>query len=89
MKSGKNMEMNKYKIAISAACDLIASTLQCISLNFIQASSYQMMRGGTIATTLFFSVAYFNKKPQKSHIFGGLLCIIGVLMIGIENVIYA
>lgn len=48
---GKEINMNKFLLAIPAFCDFIASTLQCIALNFISGSVYQMIRGGTIITT--------------------------------------
>jgi drug/metabolite transporter (DMT)-like permease len=83
------MKMNRFRIAVSAACDVIASTFQCISLNFIQASSYQIMRGGTIATTFMFSVLYLKIKPQKKQILGSILTFAGVLAIGIENMIFS
>jgi hypothetical protein len=44
--------------------DIIAVTVQGIALNFIPASSYQMMRGGSIATTFLFSVAYLKMKAK-------------------------
>lgn len=36
-------------------CDLTASTLSYISLNFIPPSVYQMLRGGAIIATAFLS----------------------------------
>lgn len=77
------------KLAVSALCDVFASTMQCIALNFISGSAYQMMRGGTVATTFLFTVIYLKHIAKKSQIFGSFMTIIGVLIVGSANLIYS
>lgn len=68
--------------------DLVSSTLQSIALNFVAGSVYQMMRGGTIVTTFFFSVILLKMKALRRQWVGSILTVIGILIIGISNYIY-
>lgn len=81
--------MNKFLLAIPALCDFITSTLQYIALNFIPGSVYQMMRGGTIVTTFIFSIVFLKSKVQKHQILGSALALIGVLIVGTSNMVFA
>ena len=81
--------MNKFLLAIPAFCDFVTSTLQYIALNFIPGSVYQMMRGGTIVTTFIFSIVFLKSKVEKNQILGAALALIGVLIVGTSNMIYA
>lgn len=74
---------------VSATCDTIATLMQGIALNFVPASSYQMMRGGTIATTFLFSYLYLKMKMKRHHIFGVVLAIFGILVIGSNSLIFS
>lgn len=56
--------MRRINVVFYMLMDIIAVTVQGIALNFIPASSYQMMRGGSIATTFFFSVVYLKMKAK-------------------------
>jgi drug/metabolite transporter (DMT)-like permease len=76
-------------VAVSALCDVFASTMQCIALNFVSGSVYQMMRGGTIATTFLFTVIYLKQKGHKNQMFGSGFAILGVLIVGAANLIYS
>jgi drug/metabolite transporter (DMT)-like permease len=87
--AGKITEFNKLRISVSALCDVFASTMQCIALNFISGSAYQMMRGGTIATTFLFTVIYLKQKALKNQILGSGLAVIGVLIVGAANLIFS
>ena len=68
--------------------DLVSSTLQSIALNFVAGSVYQMMRGGTIVTTFFFSVVLLKMKALRRQWVGSILTVIGILIIGISNYVY-
>jgi drug/metabolite transporter (DMT)-like permease len=81
--------MNKFLLAIPAACDCLASTLQYIALNFIPGSVYQMMRGGTIVVTFLLSIVFLKVKVQKYQIVGSCLAFIGVFVVGLSNLIYS
>lgn len=76
-------------MAIPALCDFITSTLQYIALNFIPGSVYQMMRGGTIVTTLIFSIFFLGAKVQKYQILGAGLALIGVFIVGTSNMVFS
>jgi drug/metabolite transporter (DMT)-like permease len=83
------MEFSKFRLAVSALCDMFASTMQCIALNFISGSAYQMMRGGTIATTFLFTIVYLKHKSQRNQLVGSGLAVVGVLIVGAANLIFS
>lgn len=70
-------------------CDFITSTLHYIALNFVSGSIYQMMRGGTIVTTLLFSITILKVKVQPKMIVGAMLAVVGVIIVGVSNFIFA
>lgn len=74
---------------ICTISNLIANTFQNIALNFISGSVYQMTRGGTIATAFFFSVVYLKNRSKRHQIVGSALAVIGVIVVGVSNVIYS
>ena len=82
------MDFNKIRISVSALCDVLASTMQNIALNFISGSAYQMMRGGTIATTFLFTVIYLKQRAKRNQMLGSLVTVIGVLIVGAANLIF-
>jgi drug/metabolite transporter (DMT)-like permease len=59
-----------------------------VALNFISGSVYQMMRGGTIVTTFMFSIIFLKIKVMKNQIFGAGLALIGVMIVGVSNMIF-
>jgi drug/metabolite transporter (DMT)-like permease len=63
--------------------------MQNIALNFISGSAYQMMRGGSVATTFLFTVLYLKQKARRNQIFGSIMTIFGVLIVGGANLIYS
>lgn len=73
---------------MSALCDVLASTMQNIALNFISGSAYQMMRGGTIATTFLFTVIYLKQRAKRNQMLGSLITVVGVLVVGAANLIF-
>ena len=81
--------MNKFLLAIPALCDFIASTLNCIALNFIAGSVYQMIRGGTIVTTFIFSIIFFKTKIKKNQSLGALMAFFGVFIVGASNLLFS
>ena len=62
--------------------------MQNIALNFISGSAYQMMRGGTIATTFLFTVIYLKQRAKRNQMLGSLVTVIGVLVVGAANLIF-
>jgi drug/metabolite transporter (DMT)-like permease len=85
---GKEIEFNKFLLAIPAISDLITSTLQYVALNFVTGSVYQMMRGGSIVTTFLFSIVFLKIKAQKNQVAGSALALIGVLIVGTSSVVF-
>lgn len=81
--------MNKFLLAIPAVCDFFSSTLHYIALNFISGSVYQMMRGGSIITTFVFAKLFLRARVFKNQIFGSVLVLVGVLIVGISNMAYS
>lgn len=87
--AGKIIEYNKARILICTISNMIANTFQNIALNFISGSVYQMTRGGTIATTFFFSRCYLRLVPKKHQKVGSALALFGVLVVGLSNLLYS
>ena len=85
---GLEVEFNKFWLAIPAISDCITSTLQYVALNFISGSVYQMMRGGSIVTTLIFSVIFLKSKVMKNQLAGAGLVLIGVMVVGLSNMVF-
>lgn len=47
-----------------------------------------MMRGGTIVTTLIFSVIFLKAKVMRNQIMGAGLVLIGVFVVGLSNTVF-
>jgi hypothetical protein len=58
-------KFNPFRALVNTFCDTIGALMQGIALNFIPASSYQIMRGGTIVTTFLFSILYLKMKMES------------------------
>jgi len=67
----------------------MASTLQLVSLNFINSSVYQIIRGGAIITTFLFSILILKKKVERYQVLGSILAFIGVAVVGISAVLFS
>lgn len=81
--------MNKLLLLVPASLDLLTSTMQFMALNFISGSAYQLFRGGAIITTYLFSVLIFKQKVQRPQLMGTIIALIGLIVIGIANIIFA
>jgi drug/metabolite transporter (DMT)-like permease len=86
---GKLLEFNRFKFAIPALCDVLASNLQLFALNFIAGSVYQMMRGGTIITTFIFSLIILKMKAKLFQIVGSALAFIGIAIVGVSAMVFS
>ncbi len=47
-----------------------------------------MMRGGSIVTTLLFSIIFLKVKVMKNQIFGAGLALFGVAVVGLSNMVF-
>lgn len=83
------MKFNILWTALSAFIGSIGATLQLISLNFVASSVYQLMRGGSIATTFFFSIIFLKIKAKKYQIVGSILAFLGILVVGLSAVLFS
>ena len=81
--------MNKMWLIVPALSDLLTTTLHYNALNFLAGSVYQMMRGGTIITTLILSIILLGMPVQKKQVAGSSLALIGILIVGISSVAFS
>jgi len=47
-----------------------------------------MMRGGSIVTTLVFSVIFLKVKVMKNQVAGAALALFGVMVVGLSNMVF-
>ena len=77
-----------FIFAITAFCDLMASTINTFGLTYLTTSMYQMMRG----LELFFVCLWsriFLKNPIYRHAYLGIgSLIIGLVIVGVNSLIY-
>jgi drug/metabolite transporter (DMT)-like permease len=48
-----------------------------------------MMRGGTIVTTLMFSIIFLKVKVMKNQVFGAGLALFGIIVVGLSNMLFS
>jgi drug/metabolite transporter (DMT)-like permease len=77
--------MNKLYLAIPAIFDLIAGIFQTISIEFISASLYIMLRGGSIISVYLFSVFFLKSKIAKYQTFGVIFLLFGIFIVGFND----
>ena len=63
--------------------------MQGIALNFIPASSYQILKGGKFITVFFFSFLYQKLKMEKHHIIGIILTVLGIIIVGSNSLLFS
>ena len=63
--------------------DLVASSLELISLNYVSGSVYSISNCIIIVSTAFFSRIILKTVFNRHQIFGGLLAVLGVTIAGI------
>lgn len=80
--------MNKFYLLIPAIFDLLTSTMHYIALNFISASAYQMIKGGTIITTFIFSITFLKYPFLRRQLLGSGLALVGIIVVGLANVLF-
>jgi len=67
--------------------DLVSSNLRHAGLNFVTASMAQMIRGGTIITTLLFSMILMKKRAERFEKVGCIFAVMGLILIGFSAMI--
>ena len=73
-----------YYFAIPASLDVLGSGLSGVSMLFISASVWQMLRGSMIIYTAILSVMFLGKKLESQHITGLLLASLGLTLVGVS-----
>lgn len=74
-------------VAFPAAFDLLATAFCCIGMLYIPASVWQMLRGSSIVFAAMFSIIFLKRKMLAFNWLGLLLCVIGVSLVGVANVL--
>ncbi|CAD8062155.1 unnamed protein product [Paramecium sonneborni] len=85
---GVKTKINYGWVAIPAMCDLTASTLAYISLNYIPPSIYQMLRGGAIISTAIMSKFFLKRQIKTFQWFGCGLVLVGITLVGMSSFLF-
>ena len=76
-----------YVFAIPGLCDASLSIMQYMALNFISGSTYRILIGATIITTLLFSKILLKIVILKRQLMGCGFAFIGLIAVGISSFI--
>ena len=82
-----SQKFSRFWFLIPALCDFLGTSIMYIGLNLTSATSFQMLRGSIIIFTALMSVAFFGCKLQVYHWAGMLIVVIGLIVIGIGDLI--
>jgi drug/metabolite transporter (DMT)-like permease len=74
-------------ILIPEVIDISTAFCYYIALNFVTGSIYQMLRGGTVLTTYFFTLTVLKITPKRQKIVGCLGVLLGMIVVGIVNLL--
>jgi len=72
---------------IPACCDVLGTSTMYVGLNLTFASSFQMLRGAVIIFTALLSVGFLGSKLHLYHWVGMLTVIVGLIVVGLGDVI--
>ncbi|CAL5987643.1 EamA-like_transporter family protein [Hexamita inflata] len=70
-------------VLLLSTCDLLSSTLSGISMLYCSASITQMLRGFLIVFVLFTGRMFLKRIPQMFHVFGVVMVIVGLILVGL------
>ncbi|XP_033232096.1 solute carrier family 35 member F6-like [Belonocnema kinseyi] len=82
-----NRDASPLILIIPALCDVIATSLRYIGLTMTYASSFQMLRGAVIVFTGILSVGFLDRRLGSREWSGIGLVIIGLIIVGITDVL--
>jgi len=71
---------NPIIFLIPACCDMTATSLMYVGLNWTYTSVFQMLRGSVVIFTGIFSMIFLKKKLYPFH-WIGMLCVLGGLLL--------
>jgi drug/metabolite transporter (DMT)-like permease len=61
--------------------------MQYFALSFISGSTFKLLQGGSIITTVIFSKILLKMVIEKRHVIGCSLAVIGLVIIGLSSLI--
>lgn len=73
-------------IGIPTLFDLFATACGCTGLLYTTVSVYQMLRGAMLVWTAFLSIIFLRRKLTIFNYAGILLCVTGIVLVGLANV---
>jgi drug/metabolite transporter (DMT)-like permease len=76
-----------YVFALTTTCDLVASTLGNISLLWVPASIWQMMRGSIIIFSGVLSVLFLKRVLKPFNWFGMSVVLFGLVCVGLSTLL--
>ena len=71
-----------------AVLDFLGSTISTISLTFLNSSIYQMLRGALIIFICVGTIIFLKTKYYRHHFLGIFIVVLGLIIVGINAVIY-
>ena len=84
----KKPEAPFYIFALTAFCDLVASTMGTFALIFLATSIYQIFRALELMFVLVFSKLFLKNPVYRHHILGIVTLIIGLILVGLSSILY-
>jgi len=78
-----------FYVGVPAVFDLLGTGFGMIGFVFLPASINQMLRGSTIVFSSVFSVLFLGKKMFAYNWLGVCLCVLGISLVGLSNVLGA
>ena len=77
-------ELPWYYFSVPAVLDVLGSGLSGVSMLFISASTWQLLRGSIILYTALLSVIFLGRKLGAQHVTGLLITVLGLTLVGIS-----
>ncbi|KHJ94013.1 putative membrane protein [Oesophagostomum dentatum] len=87
-KEPKLHTFNPLIFLLPSICDNVATVMLYVGLNLTTASSYQMLQGALIVCTGLLSILFFKYRIPWFKWFGMLTVIIGLVVVGVTDVVY-
>jgi drug/metabolite transporter (DMT)-like permease len=82
--ANENPVLPAYCLALPASLDVLGSGLSGVSMLFISASVWQMLRGSMIIYTAILSVIFLKRQLSRVHVVGLLVAFVGLSMVGVS-----
>jgi len=81
----EHAKFNPLIFVLPACCDMTATSLMYIGLNWTYASVFQMLRGSVIIFTGIMSVIFLKRKLRMYHWAGMVLVLLGLGCVGVAS----